>query len=169
MSTKIYTPTVIADAAFPASDGSIAIEQNVAASPGGAIYTQKDIPDQSFPTPRIAVELLSTALNTRSKKILQEFQFTQSGAIQVGKYENGVSGDLRISPNGIVARNQSGITTFTLDGDSGDAFFAGTIQSNTVIAGVVAVGDSDIVIDGESKRIVFYDESNIPVLVIGNA
>lgn len=169
MTTKVYTPTVIAESPFPASDGTVATEQNMAAASGAAVYTQKDIPDQSFPTPRIAVELLSNVINTRSKKILQEVQFTQSGALQIGKYENGVSGDLRISPTGIVARNSSGITTFTIDGDTGDAYFSGTIQAGTVIGGAVAVGDDDILIDGATKRMIFYDDNDIPVILIGNA
>jgi len=97
-------------------------------------------PDNGFPQPQVAVELLSTALNTRSKKIIQEFQFTPSGALQIGTLTPGVSGDIRISPNGITARDQSGNTTFDLDGDTGDAVFAGNLQSGTVVTGQIVMG-----------------------------
>lgn len=162
---KVYTPIVIEDTAFP-QQGQIEFATTTPSS--GGTYKPTEIKDQSLPTKRIAVELLGQALNTRSRKILAEFQFTEMGAIQIGKYTQGVSGDLRISPNGITARNSSGLTTFALDGDSGDAYFAGTIQAGTVIGGAVAVGDGDILIDGDTKRMIFYDDSGIPVIVIGN-
>jgi hypothetical protein len=164
---KVYTPEVIADQPFPQETATQQASQE--SSGAGGVYNPTTIPEQSMPTKLIAVELLSNSLNTRSKKILAEFQFTQSGALQIGTYENGVSGDLRISPNGIVARNLSGITTFSIDGDTGDAFFLGTIQAGTIIGGAVAVGDGDILIDGETKRMIFYDDNGIPQIVIGNA
>ena len=153
---KVYKPEVIADQPFPSENEVI------------PVYSPTTIPEQSLPTKRIAVELLSTSLNTKSRKIQKDFQFTEQGAIQIGKYENGVSGDIKISPKGIVARNSSGIETIAIDGETGDAVFSGTIQAGTVIGGAVAVGDGDIVIDGENKRMVFY-EDGIPLIVIGNA
>lgn len=165
---KVYSPTIIAEAAFPSEDSAL-VMQNAEATNSGQVYQSKETPEQSFPTLKIATELLSSAINTRSKKILQTFEFTQSGALQIGKYENGVSGDLRISPNGIVGRNMSGVTTFAIDADTGDAYFMGTIQANTVIGGAVAVGDGSILIDGATKRMVFYDQDGIPVIIIGNA
>lgn len=162
---KTYYPTVIEDAPFP-QEGT-PVENPVSSSAG--VLNPATVKEQSFPTKRVAVELLSSAINTRSKKILQEFQFTKSGAIQVGEYQNGVSGDLKLSPAGIVARNTSGITTFAIDGETGDATFAGVVQAGTLISGAVAVGDGSILIDGETKRMIFYDDNNIPVIVIGNA
>lgn len=165
---KVYTPTVIAESPFPTAEAVQAASSGGASSSGG-VYTPASTPDQSFPQPKIATELLGTALNTRSKKILAQFEFTQSGALQIGKYENGVSGDLRISPVGIVARNSAGIITFSLDGENGDAYFMGTIQAGTLVGGAVAVGDGSILIDGETKRLVFFDDAGIPIIIIGNA
>ena len=164
---KVYTQEVIEDAPFPQEDGTVSYTDSQSTS--GEIYSQKTIKPQTMPTKRVAVELIGSMLNTKSKKILGEFQFTKNGAIQVGEYTNGVSGDIRISPNGITARNLSGLTTFSLDGDNGDAVFSGTIQAGTLISGAVAVGDGDILIDGETKRMIFYDDDGIPVIVIGNA
>lgn len=160
---KVYTPTVIDDAPFPQEDLIMGTSQT---SPSGAL-SPSTIKDQTIPTKRIAVELLSSVLNTRSKKILQEFQFTQSGALQIGKYENGVSGDLRISPAGITARNTSGLITLSIDGETGDAVFAGELRSGSVITETVILGNSDIVLDGENRRIVFFN-GNIPEIVIGS-
>ncbi len=164
---KVYTPEVIEESPFPQEEGVVSIQESQSKS--GDIYGPQTIKEKTPPTKRIAVELIGKSLNTKSRKILAEFQFTQSGALQVGKYENGVSGDIRVSPDGIVARNKAGLTTFLLDGDAGDALFAGTIQAGTLISGAVAVGDGDILIDGETKRMIFYDDDGIPVIVIGNA
>ena len=166
MTEKIYTPEVIQENPFPGDPLLPGIPQPKA--PAGT-YAPKADAEGRFPTRKIAVELLGQALNTKSKKILQEFQFTPSGAIQVGDYKKGDSGDLRISPNGITARDIAGVTTFAIDGTTGDAVFKGTIQTGALISGLVAVGDNNIVIDGESKRMVFYDDSGIPVIVIGEA
>ena len=166
MTEKIYTPEVIQENPFPGDPLLPRVPQPK--SPAGT-YTPKADAEGRFPTRKIAVELLGQALNTKSKKILQEFQFTPSGAIQVGNYKKGVTGDLRISPNGITARDIAGLTTFAIDGTTGDAVFKGTIQTGALISGLVAVGDNNIVIDGESKRMVFYDDSGIPVIVIGEA
>ena len=159
---KVYTPHVIADIPFPQENqGSIPSVNQGSAD----IYTQKEIKDQSFPVKRVAQELLSTALNTRSKKILQEFEFTSSGAIQIGKYQEGLSGDVRISPNGMTARDASGNTTFAIDGDTGDAVFKGTVRAGSLIA-----GDADVVIEESSSgggRIVIYN-GNLPQVVIGD-
>lgn len=143
-------------------------EMDLSVDSGGTneLETTK-IVDQSLPTKKIAVELISSALNTRSKKILGEFEFTESGALQIGKYDPGVSGDIKISPTGIVARNSSGVNTITIDGETGDAVFAGTIQSGTLIAGDVVVGDNNIRLDGENRRIIVYDEAGDARILIG--
>jgi hypothetical protein len=113
--------------------------------------------DLQFPTRRIAVETISQSINTKTKRILGEYEFGEVGALAIGKYVNGVSGDVRITPNGITARNLNGTTTFSIDGTSGDAVFAGTIQAGSVIADVVTVGDNSVIIDGANKRIVIND------------
>lgn len=163
---KVYTPATIDENPFP--NGEIS-DLGTTQGTSNKTYTAENITNQTFPTKRVAVELIGTSLNTKSRKILAEFQFTPSGALQIGVYENGVSGDVKISPNGIVARDSAGLTTFALDGTDGSAVFRGTVQAGTLISGAVAVGDGDILIDGESKRMIFYDENGIPVIIIGNA
>lgn len=162
---KVYVPTVIQENPFPEETDVISF--GVSQPSANETYAPQVTKSQTIPARRVAVDLIGRAINTKSKKILQEFQFTEHGAIQVGKYTNGVTGDIRISPSGIVGRNQSGTTTFALDGDTGDAVFAGTVQAGTVISGAVAVGNGDILIDGATKRMIFYNDG-IPSIVIGD-
>jgi len=164
MDDKIYTNEVITDQPFPGIEVETSGVEASAPTSGGAT-TQATIPNKSTPTKRIATELLSTVLNTKSRKILGTFELAQNGGIQVGKYENGVSGDVKLTPIGIVARNQSGDITFLLDGDTGDATFKGTIQTGALIAGLVAVGNNNIILDGENQRIIVNDGKNDRVLI----
>lgn len=162
---KVYTPEVIDDQPFPVAD---VVPLTDTQTSGNDTFGQKTIQAQPLPTRKVAHDLIGQALNTKTLKILQAFELIQQGAIQIGKYENGVSGDVRITPNGITARDLAGLITFVLDGTTGDATFRGTVQTGSLIAGLLAVGDNSIVIDGESRRMVWYDENGIPVIVIGN-
>lgn len=165
---KVYYPQTIADTPLP---NQVTGDASFSSSQSGAnqVYGPETIKEQPVPVLKIATELLSSSLNTRSQRILAEFQFTEMGALQIGKYVNGVSGDIRISPNGLVGRNDAGMTTFAIDATTGDVVFAGTIQAGTLIAGAVAVGGNNIVIDGENQRITMTDPATGLVrLVIGN-
>lgn len=161
---KVYYPEVIPDQPFPNQDGGASLESSGSGS-ANTPFSPTELANQPFPTKRIAVELLSVALNTRSKKILQEFKFTPSGAIQIGEYTPGVNGDIRISPGGVLGRNSLGDTTFALDGETGDAVFAGTLQTGTLISGSVIVGDNSVIIDGENRRIIVNDGVNDRILI----
>lgn len=163
---KVYRPEEMDDTPFP-QEGEADFGSTVGSESGGT-FSPKTTSDVPFPDPRIAHEVLSRSLNTKSKKILQEFQFTVQGAIQIGEYAPGVSGDIRISPAGIVARNSLGDETIAIDGESGDATFAGRIQTGAVITGRVIVGDNTVVIDGENgiPRILLYNDG-IPQILIG--
>jgi len=163
---KIYRPEEMDDIPFP-QEGDAQFGSTIG-SEGGGTYSPQKTQDIPFPDPRIAHEVLSRSINTKSKKILQEFQFTVQGAIQIGEYQPGVSGDIRISPAGIVARNSLGNETIAIDGENGDAVFAGRIQTGAIISGRVIVGDNTVVIDGENgiPRILLYNDG-IPQILIG--
>lgn len=164
---KIYYPQTIEESPFPTTEGEQDFGETQQTSKSE--YSSKTIKAKTFPTKRIAYEVLGSALNTRSRRILAEFEFTQSGALQIGKYENGVSGDIRISPNGLVGRDSAGLTTFAIDATTGNVVFKGEVQAGAFISGLVTVGDNSVVIDGENRRMVFYDENDVPVILIGNA
>lgn len=162
---KIYFPETVTDTPFPTEEQPVSLE--VAENQSAEVSQNKTTKAQDFPTRRVAYEVLGNALNTRSKKILAEFDFGKSGALQIGEYQNGTSGDIRISPNGIVARDSAGVTTFALDGTTGSAVFKGTIQSDTLISGLVQVGGDKVVIDGENNQILVYDENDNVAILIG--
>lgn len=124
-------------------------------------------------------DIITANLNTQAATILGSFEFGASGAIQIGLYEAGVTGDIKISPNGMLARNKSNVTTFALDGDTGDATFGGTVAAGAVIAadvsasrivaGTISVaanlGNSSVILDGANKRIIVNDGTNDRVLI----
>lgn len=160
---QIYSPDTINDNPLPNQyeSANYSTSQNTS----NDTFTQVKIPENRPPTKKIAYELIGSALNTKSKRILAEFQFTESGAIAIGKFQNGVSGDIRISPNGIVARDQAGVTTFALDGTTGNAVFKGTIQAESFVGGAVYVGDNSVILDGENRRIIVNDGDYDRVLI----
>lgn len=130
MDEKVYIPEEILDTPLPGEE-NIALNSAIASQKGSnEIVGPKTIKDSGIPRRVVSRETISASLNTKSKKILGEFQFTDSGALQIGKYTNGVHGDIRISPTGITARDSAGNTSFNLDGETGDAQFRGTIEAN---------------------------------------
>ena len=85
-------------------------------------------------------DVVNTNLSTATKQILGDFTFGSYGALQIGTYESGVSGDIRISPNGILGRNKDGDTTFSINGTTGDATFGGTLVAASGTFGTVTAG-----------------------------
>ena len=155
--SEVFTPTVIEETPFPGT-----VSQNATTQAGsGGTFTPTTIKGTPLPIKVIAHETMGSALNTKARKILKTFEFALSGAIQIGKYLAGVSGDIKISPDGIVARNSAGLTTFALDGDTGDATFKGTIQAGAYITenGRVQVSEENgagiLILDSEGKPAIF--------------
>ncbi len=85
-------------------------------------------------------DVINTNLDTSAKTILGDFTFGVSGALQIGTYESGVSGDIKISPAGIIGRNSAGNNTFTLDGTTGNATFAGILAATGGTFGAITGG-----------------------------
>jgi len=147
---KIYYPEVIANYNY----GGDGVEVSEGSSSKKTYSGQSTpTPEQtvgkaSFPVSKYSPGVISDTINTKTKKILGNYSFGISGAISIGVYENGVTGDIRITPNGIVARNINGTTTFSIDGETGDAVFLGTIVAGAVISGQVTVTGAFVVNDG---------------------
>lgn len=136
MVDKNYEPEVVQDNPFPGE-----VIQPITSSPqatGVGNYSPTTTQEKIFPRKRIAVELLSTTLNTRSRKILEEFELQQSGGLKIGDFKEGISGDVRITPNGLTGRNNSGLTTFGLDTD-GNLILVGEMRSGSVITGDITL------------------------------
>lgn len=136
---KVYYPEVIETYALPETIAPTDSASGSSSSGGQTNLTPSVQVDKSFPEKDVARETISSALNTKTKKILGDFSFGQVGAISIGVYENGVSGDIRITPNGITARNVNGTTTFSIDGSDGSAVFLGTVTAGSLVTGSVTV------------------------------
>lgn len=162
-----YYPREVQDAAIAGVEESG--KDNSKTSYDTSTYTPVQQVDKKYPPKIIARETLSSSLDTRAKRIKGEYAFTKEGSIVIGGYVAGVSGEIAISPDGIVATNVNGTTTVSIDGTTGDAFFAGTIQAGAVVAGAVDVGNGSIVLDGPNNRIVIYDNTPIPRIVMEGA
>ena len=141
---KVYLPEVIQENPFPGETEPFILPTKSLAGTFEPITTKEN----KIPKKRIAVELLSSALNTRSRKILQEFALQQSGGFQIGDFKEGVSGDLRLTPNGLTARDIAGLTTFAIDGTDGSAFFKGQIASGSIMTeGAIVDENGTTIID----------------------
>jgi len=73
-----------------------------------------------------------SAINTATGTIITPFSFGTSGAIQIGTYSYGSTGDIRISPNGILGRDNTGATTFSINGTTGIAVLNGLVVGTNV-------------------------------------
>jgi len=88
----------------------------------------------------LITDVINARLDTEAKQILAGFTFGVSGALQIGTYVAGVSGDIKISPNGIVGRNKNNQTTFTINGATGDATFYGELAAAYGTFGTISAG-----------------------------
>lgn len=173
---KVYEPTEIQDSPFPGQQILIAPQGE-----SGGVNSPLQIADKPLPSKNISREMISSVINTKSRKIIGETQFTPSGALQIGKYEEDVSGDVRITKDGIIARNSSGLQTFILDGDDGSVtisseddqtvidsqgirsttqfqsfnLVSGTLQSTTSDSFVDVVGSSFTIVAKRNLKIFF--------------
>ena len=168
MASNVHEPEVIQDQPFPGIEDDTNGSYSGGASDSQRVseHSPREIPERNFPSQVIANQIISDSFDSQSRRILSEYQFGLSGALQIGKYEENVSGDVRISPTGIIGRNLLGETTFTLDAQTGDATFRGTIAAGSVIAGSTEVGNTgNILIDGTNNRILISDGSHNRVVI----
>lgn len=159
---KVYKPEVIEDAPFP-TGYTEGVDDSVSQTTGtndNRVYSQATTKEQAFPRKKVAVELIGQSINTKSQKIIKTFEFTEHGAIQIGKYVHGVSGEVKVSPQGIIAKNKDGIETFLIYGETGDAVFRGTVQTGSLISGDIVIGGSS---DGEGTLRVADAQGNVIV------
>lgn len=162
--TQVFYPEVVQESPFPSQDSVISTSVS---SESGGTYSPTTTNDKPIVKKRVATELLSTALNTRSKRILQEFELQQSGGFKIGNYKDGVSGEIAITPNGIITKDKSGLTTVAIYGEDGSGVFKGTIQAGSFVAGTLYLGSEagNVYIDGENQRIIINDGSTDRVLI----
>ena len=142
---QVYTPEIVQETPFPGAN----IQLDNQTQGNTTNYTPTVSKENALPLKKFATELLSTTLNTRSRKILQEFALQQSGGLQIGDFKEGISGDIRLTPNGITGRDIAGITKFAIDTD-GNAVFAGEIRSGSEVTGSVSILEGGYLVIGNS-------------------
>lgn len=157
MTDTNYEPEISQDNPFPGDANQPPISSPPPIDVGN--FSPTTTPQETFPKKRTAVELLSTALNTRSRKVLQEFELQQSGGFQIGNFQEGLSGDVRITPNGLTGRNIAGLVTFALDTD-GNLTLVGELRSGSTITGQVIVGNNGVIID--------VDDDGHPTIIVND-
>ena len=101
------------------------------------------------------------AISTASGTILGEFSFSGSGALQIGTYVNGTSGDLKISPTGILGRDKTGTTTFSINGTTGVAVLNGLVVGTNVGLGTAEDSTGVTTIIGDTVTTPFLNAKNI--------
>lgn len=102
-----------------------------------------------------------SAISTATSTILGAFTFGVSGALQIGTYVNGVSGDIRISPTGILGRDINGATTFSINGTTGVAVLNGLVVGTNVGLGTAQDSAGVTVIIGNTVTTSFINALNI--------
>jgi hypothetical protein len=161
-------PETITDQPVPLIDGSTLVASGSASSPvtaNSVAETPQVITDVVLPDVPIAVETNSQSIDTETKRIKGNYTFESLGAISIGEFAQGVSGAIKISPDGISGININGDQTFAIDGSTGDASFAGTLEAGTIISGAMNVGSPSVVIDGLNGRIIVNDGTHDRVLI----
>ena len=160
MDDKVYTQEVVQENPFP---GETVVLDTASESKEGDVHSPTTTKEKNVPRKRTAVELLSTALNTRSRKILESFDLEQRGGIQIGNFQDGISGDISLTRNGMVGRNVSGNTTFALDTD-GNLILVGQLRAgSTIVSNTIVTEESS----NGNGRTVYYNDG-IPAIVIGD-
>jgi hypothetical protein len=124
---KIFFPNTIQDQSIGGGSTGTPSETK------DSVFYPNTSPSNPITLPVVASQLVNISLNTQSRQILGNYVFGQLGAISIGKYVAGVSGNIKISPDGIVGTSKDdGLDSFTIDGTTGNATFKGTI---TALAG----------------------------------
>ena len=127
-------------------------------------YPSKVIP-VILPQVPTANDTIGHSINTKTNKILGAYSFGRVGSLQIGNYQSGTSGDIRITPDGITARNSSGTNTFAIDGTTGNASFFGTIQAGSIVAGYVAsIGGEYTTTGATAAKVMLLPDANTGIV-----
>ena len=100
-------------------------------------------------------------ISTASSAILGSFTFGVSGALQIGTYQNGATGDIKISPTGILGRDKLGNTTFSINGETGVAALNGLVVGTNVGIGTAEDSAGVTTIVGDTVTTAFVNALSV--------
>ena len=147
---KIIYPTVIEPTPLNGQEYQF---NSGASSPSSSIMNTTEADTTKIRTlnpPQYAKEVVSQRLNTISGQITSKFEFTNYGALEIG--EEGKTGWIRITGDGITAENISGEQTFLLDGRNGDAVFSGELAAGNILTGEIDLGTDGRIFGGDGTN-----------------
>lgn len=135
--TTILSSGPIAFTAGPTGVPTVTISQNGIINATGAVLDgTSTIGGRTGTTLATAIDssghFADNAISTATNTILGSFTFGASGALQIGTYSAGVTGDIRISPTGILGRDKNNATTFSINATTGVAVLNGLVVGTNV-------------------------------------
>lgn len=118
---KTQSPVEIVDrplpgAEYPAEVGDVTSKKD--------IFEPGSIRDQDIPERVIARELISESFDSHARQFLDQFRFGAKGSLKIGNYVNGTYGQMLLSNDGLVMKNQAGVESLKLDPVTGTIAFA---------------------------------------------
>lgn len=117
---KTKTPVEIVDRALPdaqtpANIGNVKHTKE--------LYSPAEIREESLPERVIAEELINQYINSNTRQFLGQWKFGIKGSFKLGNYVNGTHGQMLLSPDGLVMKNQAGVESLKLDPVTGTIAF----------------------------------------------
>lgn len=106
------------------------------------------------------------AISTATGTILGAFTFGASGAIQIGTYQAGVTGDIRISPTGILGRDKDNNMTFSINAMTGVAVVSGLVVGTNVGIGTAQTAANVTTIVGNTVTTGFVNALGITAVSV---
>ena len=147
---KILYPTVIEPTPLNGQE----YQFNAVATSSSSSIMNTSTPDttkiRTLNPPQYAKEVISQRLNTVSGQITSKFEFTNFGSLEIG--EEGKSGWIRITGDGITAEDINGDQTFFLDGRNGDAVFSGELAAENILTGEIDLGVDGRIYGGDGSN-----------------
>lgn len=144
--TEGFEPQTIPDRPVPLLNGGMTDTTGTNSDSGiGDIPTPQTLSDISIPQGFNATEVIAESLDTQARAIKGNYTFEQMGALEIGQ--------ILISPSGIVAEDLSGNPTVTIDADTGNATFKGTVAAGSIVTGYIQVGGAAGDVNGGSTTI----------------
>jgi len=102
------------------------------------------------------------AISTATGTIIGDFTFTPTtGGLQIGTYVNGASGDIRISESGLLGRDKTGATTFSINATTGVAVLNGLVVGTNVGIGTAQTAAQVTTIVGDTVTTSYVNALNI--------
>lgn len=147
---KIIYPDVIEPTPLNAQDYQFDTRGSATASSIMNTTTPDETKVRRLDPPQYAKEVISHRLNSVTGQITSKFEFTKYGTLEIG--EEGETGWIRISGDGITAENINGDQTFYLDGRTGDAVFSGELAAGNILTGEIDLGTDGRIYGGDGSN-----------------